>query len=753
MASVVLTVVGTAIGGPIGGLIGGLVGRRVDQAIFGGTASRTIEGTRLKDLTVQTSAYGEPISRVYGTMRLPGNVIWSSGLKETRAEKTEGSGGKGGGQKVTTVTFSYSASFAVTLSGREISDVGRIWADGKLLRNSAGVMAVGGSLSIYKGTDFQNADPMIEALEGQSNVNAFRSMAYVVFEDLELGEYANRIPNLTFEVIADAGGEILLSSIVSDICDLSQISAYDASDLVQMVGGYMTPGPMKSRSAIEELAQIYHFDVVEQENSLLFRTLDRISDITIVTDDLALPTGKSTTSDKITLTRAQDMELPKEIGLSFIDPNRDYQTGHQRAKRLNVASDIVRQSAIPLVISSNQAKSVSEQQLDLAWFGRETASFALPHKYADLIPGDIVTLTVGDEAHDFLLQETETGLQGLSCLAVKFSKSSLDRNSLADSGLVPIQQVEPLAVSQLFLLDIPTITGDNVSSPILFWSAAAGKGKWNGAGLFISRDNDQTYSQLDFSAVDVVSGVVENILPDGPTAYWDHANELMVRLDNPDHNLSGETMDAVLNGANIAWVGGEIIQFQQAVLEIDGRFRLSGLLRGRRGTERNVSSHGTSEAFVLLGHTTIRSAGMNFSDIGQTHQYKAVTSGGRVEDASPMNYTYRAKILRPFAPVHALGVRDSNGTLTLKWIRRSRVGGDWMDNADVPLGELYEKYDVEILNGTTVVRTLTSDVPEISYADNLQIDDFGTTQANLDIRIMQISDSVGRGWPLIVNNI
>lgn len=748
MASVILTVVGTAIGGPIGGLIGGSIGRRVDRAIFGGTASRTIEGVRLKDLTVQTSAYGEPISRVYGTMRLPGNVVWSSGLKETRSENTESSGGKGGGQKVTTVTFRYSASFAVALSGREISDVGRIWADGKLLRDSADKLAVGGSIRIYKGTEFQIADPLIEALEGQTNVNAFRSLAYVVFDDLELGEYANRIPNLTFEVIADSGGEILLSSIISDICELSRIPAFDASDLDQMVSGYMLPGPMKSRSAIEELAQIYHFDVVEQENKLIFRTLDRVSDVTIMPDDLVQTAKKS---DKITLTRLQDLELPREIGLSFIDPDRDYQTGHQRARRLNVASDIVRQKTLPLVISSAQAKSVSEIQLDLAWAGRETLSFALPHKYADLIPGDILTLTLGTDIQDFLLQETEIGLQGISCLAIKFSKFLLDRNSIADSGTVPAQVVEPLAASQFLPLDMPTITGGNVTSPVLFWAVAAGTGKWNGAGLFISRDNDQTYSQIDFSAADVVSGVVENILSDGPTAYWDQANELLVRLDNPDHSLSGETTSAILNGANIAWVGGEIIQFQQAVLEGDGSFRLSGLLRGRRGTERNVTGHGASETFILLTLATVSTAEMNFSDIGQIRQYKAVTSGERVEDVAPINHVFTAEILKPFSPVHAQGSRDSTGTLTLKWIRRSRVGGDWMDNADVPLGELYEKYDVEILNGSTVVRTLTSDMPEVIYPDNLQIVDFGSIQANLDLRITQISDTVGRGWPLIIS--
>lgn len=754
MATVVLTVVGTAIGGPIGGMIGGLIGQRVDQAIFGGTASRTIEGRRLKDLTVQTSAYGEPIPRIYGTLRLPGNVVWSTGLKETRNENTEG-GGKGS-QKVTTVTYSYSASFAVALSGRKISDVGRIWADGKLLRNRSGVLATGGSIRIYSGTSFQQADPMIEALEGQNAATALRDLAYVVFEDLELAEYANRIPNLTFEVIADTGGDIALSAIISDICNLSGITAYDVSDLNQMVRGYVISGPTKSRSVIEELAQIYHFDVVEQENSLLFRTLDRTSQATIAPDDLIQPAGKSSgnksgTGNKITLSRRQDMDLPREIGLSFIDPDRDYQTGHQRARRLNVASDIVQQRAYPLVISSDKAKSASEIQLDLAWYGRETVSFALPPKYADLIPGDIVTLTLGDELQDFLLQETENGGQGISCLAVKFSKSLLDRNSFADSGPVPNQEVEDLAASQFFPLDMPTITGENVTSPLLFWAVGAGTGKWPGSGLFISRDNDQTYSQLDFSAIDVISGTVENILPDGPTAYWDQGNDLLIRLDNPDHTLSGETSEAVLKGANIAWIGGEIIQFQKAVLEPDGRFRLSGLLRGRRATERYVAGHGTSETFILLSSATVNTATLNFSDIGQPLFFKTVTAGGQVEDATPHAHSFTAEVLKPFSPVHARGIRDAAGTLTLTWIRRSRVGGDWIDYADVPLGELYEKYDVEILNGSTVVRTLSSDTANVTYPDTLQIEDFGATQAILDVRIMQISDTIGRGWPLTVS--
>jgi len=751
MATVVLTVVGTAIGGPIGGAIGGFLGRKLDQAILGGGGARTVEGGRLSDLSVQVSSYGEPINRVYGAMRLPGNVVWSSGLTERRQEKTSGSGGKGGGQKVTTVTYSYSASFAVALSGREISGVGRIWADGKLLGDATGRLAVGGEMRLYTGSAFQLGDPLIEALEGQDNVNALRSMAYVVFEDLELAEYANRIPNLTFEVIADPGGQIALSEVVADVCALSGLPAWDSSDLDQMVSGYVISGPVTARAVIEQLAEVYHFDVVEQDDGLLFRKLDRPLTRTVAAADLVVSAAGGRRADKISLNRLQDMDLPREIGLSYIDPARDYQTGHQRARRGKGASDRVRQKAYPLVLSADQAKAISEVQLDLAWGGREQAGFILPPRYADLAPGDIVDLGGGAAANSYLLQEIEASPEGLSCQAVKFSPGLFGRTATADSGPVPGQQVAAIADSRFLPLDMPTITGAEVSAPILFWAVAAGSGKWTGATLFLSRDGGQSYDALDSLSAKAISGTVENILSSGPTAYWDQANEVQVRLDNPADSLAGATREAVLNGANIAWLGGEIIQFQQAVLQPDGSYLLSGLLRGRRGTEHAVATHGAAEDFILLTEAAVQAATLNYGDIGRTYAYKCVTTGGRLEDVAADNFLYQARALKPFAPVHARGSRDGSGNLTLRWIRRSRVGGEWNDYADAPLGELYEKYDIEILDGAAVVRTLTSDQPQVAYPAALQAEDFGAPQSAVTVRISQLSDRVGRGWPLTVS--
>src|ERR1700755_1383355 len=128
MATLVLTVVGTAIRGPGGGAIGALVGQRIDGELF---KPKGREGPRLTDLKLQTSSYDTQIGHVFGTMRVAGCVIWSTDLIESRSTSHQ----KG---QPSTTTYSYSASFAVLLSGRAVQGVGRIWADGNLLRGAAG---------------------------------------------------------------------------------------------------------------------------------------------------------------------------------------------------------------------------------------------------------------------------------------------------------------------------------------------------------------------------------------------------------------------------------------------------------------------------------------------------------------------------------------------------------------------------------------------------------------------------------------
>ncbi|HTQ15682.1 MAG TPA: glycoside hydrolase TIM-barrel-like domain-containing protein [Rhizomicrobium sp.] len=206
MASLILSTVGQAIGGAfgtldvlgvsisgaqLGGAIGALVGSEIDAALAPG---RKVNGPRLSDISIQSSTEGAAIPGVFGRVRVAGQLIWATQYKETA--KTESSGGKGlGGPKVTTTDYSYSISFAVGLAAGQVTRIGRVWADGTLIDLSQF------TTRFYPGSEAQAQDPLILETEGDDNTPAYRGLAYIVFEDMPLAQFGNRIPQLQFELI------------------------------------------------------------------------------------------------------------------------------------------------------------------------------------------------------------------------------------------------------------------------------------------------------------------------------------------------------------------------------------------------------------------------------------------------------------------------------------------------------------------------------------------------------------------------
>ena len=206
MASILLASAGAAIGGSFGGAVLGLSGATIGGAVgsFAGSVidswiisslapGQRIEGQRLENLQITTSTEGAVIPRIYGRMRIGGNIICATDFTETVNTTTTG-GGKGGGPKITTTAYLYTASFAVALCEGAITNIGRIWADGKPLDLS------NVTWRIYNGDETQQHDPFIAAKMGTGNAPAYRGTAYVMFEELPLEQFGNRIPQLSFEV-------------------------------------------------------------------------------------------------------------------------------------------------------------------------------------------------------------------------------------------------------------------------------------------------------------------------------------------------------------------------------------------------------------------------------------------------------------------------------------------------------------------------------------------------------------------------
>jgi hypothetical protein len=197
---------GSVVG--IGASAGWLIGSIIGNLLFApGAKSTTQEGPRLGDLTVTSSAYGQSIPWGYGTARLAGNIIWSNGLREQKNVTSQKVGGKGGKSATSTqVTYSYFCSFAVAFAEGPCDALLRIWADSKLIYDSTSTTTPPNAISnlkfrFYTGDEGQLPDGLIESVIGDGDVPAHRGLCYVVFDDMPLANFANRLPNITAELV------------------------------------------------------------------------------------------------------------------------------------------------------------------------------------------------------------------------------------------------------------------------------------------------------------------------------------------------------------------------------------------------------------------------------------------------------------------------------------------------------------------------------------------------------------------------
>ena len=209
MATILLGAAGAALGAGFGGTVLGLsgavlgravgatLGRVIDQRLMG-AGSETVEVGRVERFRLMGASEGAPVGQIYGRARVGGQVIWATRFLET-VERS--GGGKGAPSSPKTESFAYSVSLAVALCEGVILGIGRVWADGIEIDPSTL------NLRVYEGTDTQLPDPKISAVEGSGLAPAYRGVAYVVIEDLDLSAFGNRVPQFSFEVIRPAQPE------------------------------------------------------------------------------------------------------------------------------------------------------------------------------------------------------------------------------------------------------------------------------------------------------------------------------------------------------------------------------------------------------------------------------------------------------------------------------------------------------------------------------------------------------------------
>ena len=670
MATLVLTAVGTAIGGPVGGAIGAFLGNAVDRTILFRPKGR--DGPRLTDLAVQTSTYGAPIAQLFGTMRVSGSVIWSTDLIEHAAS----SGGKGGPSGT---SYTYSASFAVLLSARPIRDVRRIWADGKLLRGAAGDFKSETGFRLHLGSERQTADPLIASAEGIALAPAHRGCAYAVFENMALADFGNRLPSLTFEVMADE--DAVATGAIAEALSEGLIGAGDAATPLI---GYAASGETL-RAAIAPLIEAEGAWLVDRGDSLALRAGPTGEAIGL--DDAGARGGAERGVRRARSLAAVDT-APKSATVTYYDPARDYQAGLQRAERPGPGLKVGR-IELPAVIDADRARTLATDMLARLDAGRERRRIALDWRSMNVAPGDRVTIT------------GESGLwrvaaSSLEAMVVTLDLVRIARATVAEAaapGRVLAAVDVPHGATIVFAFEIPPIDDALLAAPRLLVAAAGVSPGWRRAALSVSLDGGARWTPIGPAAAPATLGWIAMPPARAPATLADHVNTLEVVLANDAMTLADADAAALDGGANLVMAGDELLQFGRAERIDATRWRLSDLWRGRRGTERFCGLQAPGDRFVLLDSYTLASCDMPASAMGSEVQVMAAGPGD--SDAPPVSSTVvSGASIAPPSPVHLRATERADGGLALSWVRRSRQGWRWSDDLDVPLGEESERYAV-----------------------------------------------------------
>jgi hypothetical protein len=392
-----------------------------------------------------------------------------------------------------------------------------------------------------------------------------------------------------------------------------------------------------------------------------------------------------------------------------------------------------------------------------AWIGRESATFRLPPSRLALDPADVIRLA--HDGRDIELRLVSIAdSEGRGIEAVRQDRAAYDLPP-GDPRPATLTRSVVFGAPDVVLLDLPQLSEDQ---PVHRPMVAAHAVPWPGEmAVFRSASTDGFALLTTFGSRARIGTLVSDFYS-GPTSRFDLGNALVVDLASG--TLENVTDLTLFGGANALAVEAapgkwEIVQAGVADLIVPSRYRLTRLLRGQRGTEAAMGNPTPAGVRVVVLDSALAPLPIAEADLGLPWNWRIGPAARAVSDASytALAFTPAGRGLVPFSPVHVAQpwrTARSPGDLTLRWTRRSRaLVADAWEQVEVPLAEDLESYDVQILDGAVVKRTLTSSTTSVLYTSAQQTADWGAPlgpSQTLTIRIYQLSNRLGRGDPAAI---
>lgn len=549
---------------------------------------------------------------------------------------------------------------------------------------------------------------------------------------------------------------VSVGDVLEDLAGRGGVADVDASAVTEEIVGYAVARMTTVRSAMDPLLRLFSIEAVQNGAELRFVPRGQGTHLGEVFESDMVAGGDEGT---IVETRVEQVELPRAVEVAYIDPDRDYQPGMQRAQKPSsplpvvVSGDVVSLQA-PIAMATARARQAAEEILYAAWEERSSLSFSLPRPWLRVEPTDLLDV-VTEDGRTITARVVKTTVDPSSYTvrieAVSHRSAVFDDPSgAAGDGGDPVEGESPFSpATALVMEELPLLTDvddtGRVATRSYFQLAGYGQ-PWAGGRLYRSRDAGVSFELVGSSFVEATHGFAVTALGSTSLPFTiDSVNQVIVQL-RAGTMMASVTYEQLMRGANLFALGREVMQAQTVEDLGGGQYRLSGFRRGRRGTEVYVGSHVIGELFQVLpvGAPSFVSP---LGYVGTTQLLRPAGLSQSFVDAASEARTLEGSDLRPYAPAR-LEAFLNDATYEITWVRRTRVGGAWTDGiGTVPLSEDQELYDLQILDSmSAVVREefgLTS--PSYDYPVATLIADFGLLPTEFYVRVFQISAQVGRG--------
>jgi hypothetical protein len=324
-------------------------------------------------------------------------------------------------------------------------------------------------------------------------------------------------------------------------------------------------------------------------------------------------------------------------------------------------------------------------------------------------------------------------------------------------GQVPTRPPLNLGVARASLVEVPPLQS-NQSTPFYLIAPYGTGSSFAGAAIYESTDGGTTYAEIAQQGTPGVVGWTPQALASTQPYTWDTGTLLNVYLNAPYMQLSSATDPQVIQGANLALIGSELIQSGVAQLLTDANgnayYQLSRLLRGRRGTEWAMGSHVAGETFTLILATDETVIDYGLHDLNNSAQFKVATVGQSIANVNAMPFAPTGVWFTPFSVAHLTAALDGSGNWNIAFVPRARLNGWWGSGYAPSLDPDTQTWSMDIWNNyydrlaRTVSGPLTS--PAFQYTAAMQAAD-GYADGMYGFRVYQVSSALGRGTINSVN--